>query len=141
MLYCQNLSLFGKLFIDIKTLFFDCDNCTPAAGTSRPRLLTIATVMFYILTDADSTRDHVLGFFSKEKVSYDDYNLACIVVLPPYQRVGYGMLLIEFSESTHPTLRNRVNNYPFAQAMSYLDERGSWVHQRDPCQTSASEVI
>ena len=26
-LYCQNLSLFGKLFIDIKTLFFDCDNC------------------------------------------------------------------------------------------------------------------
>jgi len=26
-LYCQNLSLFGKLFIDIKTLFFDTDNC------------------------------------------------------------------------------------------------------------------
>ncbi|EKM60584.1 uncharacterized protein PHACADRAFT_82828 [Phanerochaete carnosa HHB-10118-sp] len=79
-LYCQNLSLFGKLFIDIKTLFFDCDN-----------------FLFYILTDADSTRDHVLGFFSKEKVSYDEYNLACIVVLPPYQRMGYGMLLIEFS--------------------------------------------
>jgi hypothetical protein len=32
-LYCQNLSLFGKLFIDIKTLFFDCDNC------ERPRFL------------------------------------------------------------------------------------------------------
>ncbi|PIL30752.1 hypothetical protein GSI_06920 [Ganoderma sinense ZZ0214-1] len=79
-LYCQNLSLFGKLFIDIKTLFFDCDN-----------------FLFYILTDADSQRDHVLGFFSKEKVSYDDYNLACIVVLPPYQKKGYGMLLIEFS--------------------------------------------
>ncbi|KAH9949487.1 acyl-CoA N-acyltransferase [Amylocystis lapponica] len=79
-LYCQNLSLFGKLFIDIKTLFFDCDN-----------------FLFYILTDADSQRDHVLGFFSKEKVSYDDYNLACIVVLPPYQKKGYGMLMIEFS--------------------------------------------
>ncbi|KAI0358830.1 acyl-CoA N-acyltransferase [Trametes cingulata] len=79
-LYCQNLSLFGKLFIDIKTLFFDCDN-----------------FLFYILTDADSQRDHVLGFFSKEKLSYDDYNLACIVVLPPYQKKGYGMLLIEFS--------------------------------------------
>lgn len=26
-LFCQNLSLFGKLFIDVKTLFFDCDNC------------------------------------------------------------------------------------------------------------------
>ncbi|THH14484.1 hypothetical protein EW146_g5858 [Bondarzewia mesenterica] len=54
-------------------------------------------VLFYLLTDADSQRDHVLGFFSKEKVSYDDYNLACIIVLPPYQRKGYGMLMIEFS--------------------------------------------
>lgn len=26
-LYCQNLSLFGKFFIDVKTLFFDLDNC------------------------------------------------------------------------------------------------------------------
>ena len=34
----------------------------------------------------------------QEKVSYDDHNLACIVVLPPYQKKGYGMLLIEFSE-------------------------------------------
>ncbi|KAH7922408.1 acyl-CoA N-acyltransferase [Leucogyrophana mollusca] len=72
-LYCQNLSLFGKLFIDVKTLFFDCDN-----------------FLFYLLTDAESQRDH-------EKISYDDYNLATIVVLPPYQRKGYGMLMIEFS--------------------------------------------
>src|ERR1700722_14887869 len=35
----------------------------------------------------------------QEKVSYDDYNLATILVLPPYQRHGYGMLMIEFSES------------------------------------------
>lgn len=34
---------------------------------------------------------------SKEKVSYDDYNLATIVVFPPYQRRRYGMLMIEFS--------------------------------------------
>ena len=37
----------------------------------------------------------------QEKVSFDEYNLACIVVLPPYQKKGYGMLLIEFSE--HPS--------------------------------------
>ncbi|KAJ6567747.1 acyl-CoA N-acyltransferase [Mycena vulgaris] len=79
-LYCQNLSLFGKLFIDVKTLFFDCDN-----------------FLFYMMTDADSKNDHVLGFFSKEKVSYDDYNLACIITLPPFQRKGFGMLMIEFS--------------------------------------------
>ncbi|KAJ7182563.1 acyl-CoA N-acyltransferase [Mycena crocata] len=79
-LYCQNLALFGKLFIDVKTLFFDCDN-----------------FLFYMMTDADSKHDHVIGFFSKEKVSYDDYNLACIVTLPPFQRKGFGMLMIEFS--------------------------------------------
>ncbi|CAE6446921.1 unnamed protein product, partial [Rhizoctonia solani] len=53
--------------------------------------------MFYILTDADAHRDHFLAYFSQEKISYDDYNLACIVTLPPYQKRGYGMLLIEFS--------------------------------------------
>ncbi|KAF8627298.1 hypothetical protein AX17_006343 [Amanita inopinata Kibby_2008] len=79
-LYCQNLSLFGKLFIDVKTLFFDCDN-----------------FLFYILTDATSQADHMIGFFSKEKYSFDNYNLACIITLPPYQRQGYGMLMIEFS--------------------------------------------
>ncbi|KAF8201047.1 acyl-CoA N-acyltransferase [Mycena galopus ATCC 62051] len=80
-LYCQNLSLFGKLFIDVKTLFFDCDN-----------------FLFYVMTDATtSKKDQVYGFFSKEKVSYDDYNLACIITLPPHQRKGFGMLMIEFS--------------------------------------------
>ncbi|KAG8853540.1 hypothetical protein FRB96_008142 [Tulasnella sp. 330] len=68
-LYCQNLALFGKLFIDVKTIFFDCEN-----------------FLFYLLTDADS-----------EKVSYDEWNLACIITFPPYQKRGYGMLLIEFS--------------------------------------------
>jgi hypothetical protein len=33
-LYCQNLSLFGKLFIDIKTLFFDTDNCEHCSSLS-----------------------------------------------------------------------------------------------------------
>ena len=37
-------------------------------------------------------------FIIQEKVSYDDYNLACILVLPPYQRNRYGTLMIEFSE-------------------------------------------
>ena len=38
-LYCQNLSLFGKLFIDIKTLFFDCDNCVCSVPCKRVYLL------------------------------------------------------------------------------------------------------
>ncbi|TFK28366.1 acyl-CoA N-acyltransferase [Coprinopsis marcescibilis] len=80
-LYCQNLSLFGKLFIDVKTLYFDTDN-----------------FLFYVLTDAaPAGRDSMVGFFSKEKQSFDDYNLACIVTLPQHQRKGFGMLMIEFS--------------------------------------------
>jgi histone acetyltransferase MYST1 len=35
----------------------------------------------------------------QEKLSYDDYNLACIMTLPQYQRKGWGMLMIEFSAS------------------------------------------
>lgn len=41
---------------------------------------------------------HIVGYFSKEKESTEDYNVACILTLPPYQRKGYGKLLIEFSE-------------------------------------------
>ena len=65
-LYCQNLSLFGKLFIDIKTLFFDCDNCERLLHTHHvASYVCTRAVLFYIFTDADSQRDHVLGFFSK----------------------------------------------------------------------------
>ena len=33
----------------------------------------------------------------QEKESSEDYNVACILTLPSYQRMGYGKLLIEFS--------------------------------------------
>lgn len=79
-LYAQCLSLFGKLFIDHKTIFFD-----------------VEPFVFYVLTDASSSFDHPMGYFSKEIVSYDDYNLACIVTFPPYQRGGFGSLMVEFS--------------------------------------------
>lgn len=36
----------------------------------------------------------------QEKESSEDYNVACILTLPPYQRKGYGKLLIEFSMYT-----------------------------------------
>lgn len=39
---------------------------------------------------------HIVGYFSKEKNSPDDYNLACILILPPHQRKGFGKFLIAF---------------------------------------------
>ncbi|VDK61864.1 unnamed protein product [Anisakis simplex] len=38
---------------------------------------------------------HCVGHFSKERLSTN--NLACIMVLPPFQRRGYGKLLIQLS--------------------------------------------
>ena len=48
-------------------------------------------------TQRDSIGCHIVGYFSKEKESGDNYNVACILTLPQHQRHGYGKLLIEFS--------------------------------------------
>jgi hypothetical protein len=36
----------------------------------------------------------VVGFFSKEKMSWDNNNLACILVFPPWQQQGLGQILM-----------------------------------------------
>ncbi len=79
-LYCQCLCLLAKLFLDHKTLYFSVD-----------------PFRFYILTEVDRDGAHFVGYFSKEKQSPDNYNVACIMTLPPYQRKGYGKFLIQFS--------------------------------------------
>merc|ERR1712179_519960 len=53
--------------------------------------------LFYVMTTADSSGCHIVGYFSKEKNSLLNYNVSCILTLPPYQRQGYGRLLIDFS--------------------------------------------
>lgn len=40
----------------------------------------------------------MVGYFSKERVSAENNNLACILTLPPFQRKGYGKFLITLSE-------------------------------------------
>jgi hypothetical protein len=82
-LFGQNLSLFAKLFLDHKTVFFD-----------------VATFLYYILTYTDPHEPgsyYVLGFFSKEKLSWDANNLACILIFPPYQHKQLGKLLMGVS--------------------------------------------
>jgi GNAT superfamily N-acetyltransferase len=68
------------LFLDHKTLYYDTD-----------------PFLFYVMCTRDERGFHIVGYFSKEKESAEDFNVACILVLPPYQRCGYGSLLIEFS--------------------------------------------
>lgn len=78
--WCRNVCLFSKLFLDHKTLYYDVD-----------------PFLFYCMTRRDEQGHHLVGYFSKEKESAENYNLACILTLPQYQRMGYGRLLIEFS--------------------------------------------
>ncbi|CAG8832949.1 35606_t:CDS:2, partial [Racocetra persica] len=51
------------------------------------RFLHLALLSEFLPVD-DRNEEQVIGYFSKEKISYDNYNLACILVFPPYQRRG-----------------------------------------------------
>lgn len=50
------------------------------------------------MTESDSKGKHIVGYFSKEKFSVNNYNVSCILTFPPYQRHGYGRMLIDFSK-------------------------------------------
>lgn len=54
--YCQNLCLLSKLFLDHKTLYYDVD-----------------PFLFYVLCEVDDEGAHVVGYFSKEKVSVGSF--------------------------------------------------------------------
>lgn len=79
-IYCQNLCLLAKMFLDHKTLYYD-----------------VEPFLFYVMTESDEDGFHLVGYFSKEKRSTSNYNLSCILTLPIHQRKGYGNLLIDFS--------------------------------------------
>jgi GNAT superfamily N-acetyltransferase len=79
-IYCENLCLLSKLYLDHKNLFYETES-----------------FLFYVLTEYVDDTYHFVGYFSKEKESIKGYNLNCIFVLPFYQRKGYGKFLISFS--------------------------------------------
>ncbi|KAF4624742.1 hypothetical protein G7Y89_g13426 [Cudoniella acicularis] len=84
MLFCQNLSLFAKLFLDNKSVFFD------VAGFNY-------FLLVYTPSPASQKHPQIVGFFSKEKMSWDNNNLACILIFPPWQRKGLGAILMGVS--------------------------------------------
>jgi len=63
--YCENLCLISKLFLDHKNLFYDTD-----------------PFHFYVLTEYDEFGYHFIGYFSKEKGIETENNLSCILVMP-----------------------------------------------------------
>lgn len=79
-IYCQNLCLLAKLFLDHKTLYYD-----------------VEPFLFYVFVESDEHGSHFVGYYSKEKRSPMDYNVSCIMTLPIHQRRGWGYFLIEMS--------------------------------------------
>ncbi|KAG8829914.1 hypothetical protein FRC17_005804 [Serendipita sp. 399] len=79
-IYCQNLCLLSKMFLDHKSLFYD-----------------VEPFLFYVMTEVDEAGAHFIGYFSKEKRSPKDFNVSCIMTLPVRQKSGWGNLLIDFS--------------------------------------------
>ncbi|XP_058117598.1 histone acetyltransferase KAT6B-like [Anopheles ziemanni] len=98
-LYCQSLCLLAKLFLDHKTLYFD-----------------VEPFMFYILTKRDRLGQHIVGYFSKEKMNQRSYNVSCILTMPQCQRQGYGRFLIDFSY-----LLSRVERKPGTPERPFSD--------------------
>ncbi|XP_060873858.1 histone acetyltransferase KAT7-like [Metopolophium dirhodum] len=88
--YCETLCRLGKLFLDLKTLDFG-----------------VEPFLFYIVTKNDGFGCHLVGYFSKLKQNEENFNVACIVIMPQYRRQGYGRILIEFSY-----LLSRIENQP-----------------------------
>ncbi|KAK7207776.1 acyl-CoA N-acyltransferase [Myxozyma melibiosi] len=73
--------MFTKLFLDTKSICF-----------------AVEKFKFYVLIHHVSSKsEQAVGFFSKENLSWDENNLACILIFPPFQSQGLGQLLIEFS--------------------------------------------
>ncbi|KAJ3483926.1 hypothetical protein NLJ89_g12022 [Agrocybe chaxingu] len=79
-IYCQNLCLLSKMFLDHKSLFYD-----------------VEPFLFYVITQVDEFGARFVGYFSKEKRCPKDYNLSCIMTLPVRQRQGWGNFVIDFS--------------------------------------------
>lgn len=87
LLFCQNLCLFSKLFLDDKSVFYNID-CFD---------------FFVVYGLDDQKRSYFsgkylpMGYFSKELLSWDNNNnLACICVFPPFQGRQLGWLMVEF---------------------------------------------
>lgn len=110
-LYCQNLCLMAKMFLDSKTLYYD-----------------VEPFMFYVLTENDSHGCHFVGYFSKQKQNASNYNVSCILTLPTAQRKGYGNFLIEFSylltqrQGMTGTPEKPLSNLGIASYTNY------WIH-------------
>jgi histone acetyltransferase HTATIP len=95
-LYAQNLCLFSKLFLDTKSVFYDATTFLYYLLVAHEPSPEIPNTTFSSGQEGEEREivGQVVGFFSKEKMSWDNNNLACILVFPPWQKQGLGQILM-----------------------------------------------
>lgn len=77
------------------------DSCAAPTAFLSPFLFFLSFSPYKTNSEA-SLMPRLMCFLNlfQEKNSFLNYNVSCILTLPPYQRQGYGRLLIDFSEYT-----------------------------------------
>lgn len=102
-LFCQDLCLLSKCFIDDKSLSYDVSYFK-------------FYVMYHVSTSIDLDEDNksqkeildllqrdettsfdIIGYFSKDKKPEKNYNLSCFMILPHFRGLGLGRFLISLS--------------------------------------------
>ena len=105
-LFCQCLSLFAKLFLDTKSISYDVEpflfytlveDVPPPTPDSAGGKVGGGGGGKAQQQQPQQGKKRIVGFFSKEKMSWDGNILACILIFPPYQRKGLGKILISVS--------------------------------------------